>query len=192
MAHNLQQAITAILGEMQVCRDASRGNELRNHLLRVDARLSVLERISWRRGVALPVNGQDSVSRLALEKMADAVEEAATAWTEAKATNGRNVLAGAMLEVGVRFAGAASREGILRRYVRGPYAGLAALANAIVNGQDCIEMKDAPALAALVHHAREIPAREEFAADAVASNQFRQTLAEFVQTLDDRVRDERR
>lgn len=187
MAVNLQQALTAILGEMQVCRDAARRDELRGQLLRVDARASVLDRVSLRKGTLIPPSGQDVVCRLALEKMADSLEAGATGWTEAEATNGSRVYAGAMLEVGVRFAGAAQREGILRRYVRGPHAALAALAVFVANGQDCIEMEDLPHLADLVSQARAFPAREILDGENTASVDFRRALSEMGDRLQERV-----
>jgi len=186
MAHNLQQALTGILGEMQVCRDAVRKKELRDQLERVDARLSVLERRSWRKGVQLPADARETVCRLALEKMADALEEGAAAWVHAKATDGRNVLAGAMLEIGVRFAVTAQREGMLARYVRGPHAGLAALAEFVANGQDCLEMEDSPTMAALVGLARAIPSMEQLEDGGKAGGALLKTLGGFRQVLEDR------
>ena len=171
---------------MQVCRDAARKKELRDQLTRVDARLSVLERRSWRKGVQLPADGRDTVCRLALEKMADALEEAAAAWVQAEATDGRKVLVGAMLEIGLRFGGVAQREGKLARYVRGPPAGLAVVAEFVVNGQDCLEMEDSPTLAALVGFARAIPSMEQLEGDGKAGDALLKTLGEFKQLLEDR------
>ena len=186
MAHNLQQALTGILGEMQVCRDAVRKNELRDQLTRVDARLSVLERRSWRTGVQLPADARDTVCRLALEKMADALEEAAAAWVQAEATDGRRVLVGAMLEIGVRFAVTAQREGMLARYVKGPHAGLAALAEFVANGQDCLEMADTSTLSALVGLARSIPSMEQLEGDSKAEVALLKTIGELKQVLENR------
>ncbi|WP_143149147.1 hypothetical protein [Hyphomicrobium sp. CS1BSMeth3] len=178
MAQNLQHVVTGILGQMQVCRDFSRKEVLREQLLRVDTRLLVLERVSWRGGKSVPVDAKDSVCRLTLEKMADAFEEGTAAWQE-EGVGGRRVLAGAMLEVAVSHAALAQRDGRLERFVRGPFAGLGALAALVAAAEDLLEMEDLPRLGELVALARRVPATEVLESECLACDDFRDALLKF-------------
>lgn len=160
IAEALFQALIGVLARQQEYLGKPEMKLLRHQQARVEQRLSVAERVLWRDGRASPRAMEDQVVVLCLEKMADAFEEGAGAWVKAREENGKNVMAGTMLGVGVCMAGMVRSHGALGRFSIGPFGGLSRIAGLVTRPDVALEMKDLLELNVLVGLAREIPVGE--------------------------------
>lgn len=157
MANGLFQVLMMVMAEQQGVRDDSLRRALRKKQARVEQRLSVVERAAWREGVMLARRADDEVVVYSLEKMADAFEEGAGAWTKRDERFGFNTLAGTMLGVAVGFAASIQNHRVGERFSVGPFGGLSKIAQLVTRPDVLVEMEDLPALDALVRQARAIP-----------------------------------
>ena len=156
---------------------------LRRQQARIEQRLNVVERAAWRAKVQLPRPMDDAVLRYALEKMADAIEEGAAAWSGG---DGRNVIPGAMLGVAVQFAATVRGHRAGERFSVGPFAGLSKISQLITRPDVILEMQDLPDIALLVEKAREIPLDEAAAPEAAGCAGFMETHDHLLAKLQDR------
>ncbi len=157
IANGLFQTLMGNLARQQgvVChpeRDA-----LRLKQMRIEQRLAVAERALYREGQHFPRRAEDAVVIYALEKMADSLEDGASAWTHSREHKASNVLAGTMLGVAVGMAAAVRDDEALGRFSIGPFGGLSKIGSLVTRPDVLVEMEDFPALVALVEQARRIP-----------------------------------
>jgi hypothetical protein len=158
MANGLFQVLMMVMAEQQGVRDDGLRRALRKQQARVEQRLSVVERAAWRESIMLARRADDEVVVYSLEKMADAFEEGAGAWTRRDERFGFNTLAGTMLGAAVGFAASTQNHRAGERFSVGPFGGLSKIAQLVTRGDVLVEVEDLPALDALVQQARAIPA----------------------------------
>jgi len=157
IADGLFQTLMGHLARQQGAMGQSEGKALRRQQVRIEQRLSVVERALCRSGDQSPRRMEDQVVIYGLERMADALEEGAMAWGHREARGGSNVLPGSMLGVAVAMATSVRGHGGLVRFSIGPFGGLSKIAELVTRPDVPIEMRDLPTLAGLVQKAREIP-----------------------------------
>lgn len=156
IANGLFQTLMGHLARQQGMMGGPEGKVLRGQQARIEQRLSVVERALYRSGAQSPRRMEDQVVIHGLERMADALEEGATAWRRREEQSGSNVVAVSMLGVAVGMASAVRGHGGLERFSIGPFGALSKIAALVTRPDVLIDMVDLPALAGLVQKGREI------------------------------------
>lgn len=140
---------------------------------RVYARSFIAEMgfIREQRRVMAVVGDDEGVCRLALEKMADCLEEGATAYDAVESGIQAPYLKEWMLTA-LNFAGVARSKGSVERFATGPFAGLSKMSFLLTRQDVMIGYEDLPALAELVERAREIPVDQVVCHENEACREF--------------------
>lgn len=161
MSNGLFQVLMMVLAKQQGLRDDDMRKKLRHQQVRIEQRMNVLARVAWRERVELVQPMDDANLIYGLEKMADALEDGAAAWSRAQADGGSNVFAGTMLGVAVGFAASIRGHRASERFSVGPFGALSKVSQLMTEPGVMLEMEDLPALCDLVDKARAVPIGHE-------------------------------
>lgn len=186
IAKGLFQTLMAVLAHQQGRRGDPEVMKLWRQQARVEERLSVVERAICRNGGSRPLGIKDEVIVYGLEKMADAIEEGAAAWLEAKGANGSNVLPGTMLSIAVGMAATVRNNHGIGWFSVGPFGALSQIAGLVTSERVPVEMEDLPALQDLVRKAREVPVGHAMIDENPSCVGFRDAFISLLAKMEDR------
>lgn len=165
---------------------------LLHHAQRVYARSFIAEMgfvREHRRRMAF-LGDMEAICRLAVEKMADCLEEGAAIY-EASSHGQDPFLKDWMLNA-INFAGAARSKGAVERFSCGPFAGLAKVSFLLTREDVVVGCEDLPALVELVQKAREIPVDQVVCHENEACHDFYEVYDRLADLMRNRHRDVRR